>query len=80
MMGLLHWIWSVVYSVCPNCKGEGWFVDYFGEGTGCRLCNPDEDREEPITRVWFWKIWRQRYRDWQMDRWVDQQVAKDKDK
>jgi hypothetical protein len=78
--GLLDRVGSAIRPVCPECKGEGWFVDYWGEGTGCHLCNSNEDREELVVRIWFWEIWRDMYHNWRRDRWVDQQIAKDKDK
>lgn len=72
-------IWGAVgrifRPVCPQCDGSGGSEGYYGgDWTGCSCCNPEEDREEPVTRIWFWQVWRHRYEIWQRDRWVDRQI------
>ena len=70
---------DLIYPVCPQCDGAGGSEGYFGgDWTGCFCCNPDEDREEPIVRIWFWQVWRNRYNLWQLDRWVDSQIESDR--
>jgi hypothetical protein len=79
MRSPVRWLWDLVHPICPWCQGEGGGTDYWGEWSGCYLCNPEEDREEKVVRIWFWEIWRQWYRDWKLNRWVDQQIAKEKE-
>lgn len=66
--------------ICPFCEGKGGFVDgyYEPEFSGCRCCDPNEERmDEPVTRVWRWQWWLFRYREWRearrLDKWIDQQ-------
>lgn len=78
-MKLVHIIQNIIRPICPHCDGTGGFNDYYGgDWSGCSCCNSNEDREEPIIRIWFWQVWRHRYELWKLDRWVTQQVEKDK--
>ena len=70
---LIH---DVICPPCPECGGEGGGKDYFGEWSGCKCCNPNEDREEKTVRIWFWQVWMWEYKLWKLDRWVDKEVAK----
>jgi hypothetical protein len=78
---MLSLIRNVVHPVCPSCNGSGGSEGYYGgDWTGCLCCNPNEDREEPVVRIWFWQVWRYRYDMWKLDRWVDRQIEADQKK
>ncbi len=72
------WLYDLVRPVCWHCNGRGGFMDgYFEpEFSGCQCCNPDEENEDKITRVWRWRWWIFRYKMWRADRWIDKQMAK----
>jgi hypothetical protein len=71
---------KIIRPDCPNCNGAGGFMSgyYEPEFSGCRCCNPDEGNEDDITRVWRWRWWIFRFREWRemrrLDRWIDQQT------
>ena len=76
---MIEFFRDLIRPICPHCKGSGGNEGYYGgDWTGCSLCNPQEDREEPIVRVWFWQIWRHYYDMWKLDRWVTRQIEADK--
>lgn len=71
---------QMIWPECPHCKGEGGFMDgyYEPEWSGCRCCDPKEERmDEPVTRVWRWHWWLFRFAEWRemrrIDKWIDQQ-------
>jgi hypothetical protein len=81
---MIKFIHDIMRPVCPRCDGsggsEGYYGGYYGgDWTGCSLCNPNEDREETIVRIWFWRIWLHRIEMWRLDRWVDRQIKADKE-
>ncbi len=50
-------LWRLIRPACPHCEGKGGFMDgyYEPEWSGCRCCDPDEERmDEPVTHVWRW--------------------------
>jgi hypothetical protein len=63
-------LFDFIRPVCPHCAGKGGFVDgyYEPEFYGCRCCNEDESREEPVTRVWRWRWWLFRLDQWREGR------------
>lgn len=74
-MTLLNRMRSVFHPVCAACGGEGGSSGYYGDDwCGCYVCNPNEDNEDAVTRVWPWRLLYMKYQDWKMNRWVDQQV------
>jgi hypothetical protein len=81
-MKLVHIIQNIIRPICPHCDGTGgsnnYCNDYYGDWSGCSCCNSNEDREEPIIRIWFWQVWLYEYELWKLDRWVTRQVEKDK--
>lgn len=70
---------DLIRPICPCCEGKGGFMDgyYEPEFSGCRCCNPDEDCDDEITRVWRWQWWMFRLAEWRemrrLDKWIDQQ-------
>ncbi len=75
---MLKRIMDILHPICPQCDGTGGSEGYYGgDWTGCFCCNQNEDREEPIVRIWFWQVWRHHYEMWKLNRWVDRQIAED---
>lgn len=70
---------DLIRPVCPACNGNGGHMSgyYEPEFSGCECCNPDEDNEDDITRVWRWHWWLYRFRIWReerrLDRWIEKQ-------
>jgi hypothetical protein len=75
---MIRAIRDLIYPICPECDGTGGSEGHYGgDWTGCFCCNQDEDREDPIVRIWFWQVWRHHYEMWKLNRWVDRQVKAD---
>lgn len=76
---MIVWLRNLIRPVCQCCDGKGHHQAYYEpEYYGCRCCNPNEDREEPVTRVWFWQAWWQRFDDWREERRIDRLIREDK--
>lgn len=77
---MLKRLWRLIRPACPYCEGKGGFIDgyYEPEWSGCRCCDPDEERmDDPVTHVWRWSWWWFRLSEWRemrrLDKWIDQQ-------
>lgn len=77
---MIKFLYGLIRPICPQCAGKGGFTNYYGDDwSGCSVCNPEEDNEEPVTRVWRWRWWAHLYEMRQLDKWVDRQIAEDED-
>jgi hypothetical protein len=77
-MKLLRQLYNLIRPICPHCQGSGGFNNYWGDDwDGCSCCNPEENREEAVIRIWFWQWWRFRYERRQEGQWTDRQIAEE---
>lgn len=73
-MNILSSIYNLIRPICPLCGGTGGAISgyYEPEWSECRLCNPDDEREEKIIRIWFWDIWRHNQEMRELDKWCEE--------
>lgn len=68
---------GLIYPVCPACKGEGGGMSgyYQPEFVECMCCNESLYNEDDPTRVWRWRWWRFKFREWKYNRAMERQIA-----
>lgn len=75
MSAMIKFLYGLIRPICPQCRGQGGFKNYYGDDwSGCHCCNPEEDNEDTITRVWRWRWWAYLHEMRQLDKWVDKQM------
>jgi hypothetical protein len=67
---------STIKPICPFCNGNGGAMSGYWqpEFDACECCNPNDDHEEEIVRVWRWRIWLHRFEIWRENRIFDRMI------